>query len=362
VISAFYNLFRHFVFHISKRVRCRRYVSILMVHGVTDDDINADWVPLRPRLGIRRLEDYLLMLSRHYQFVSLHDAVDMISAKAPISPFPLVITFDDGYRNNVQLALPVLKRFNITPTIFLATGHNSRRKPFWFDRLDYALQHSDVAGRTFSVGGKSIVFRSNHRSHLSQGYKSLRSAAKGVMRPDLEMVRELEELVDRLENESGRGLSDIFEKDFWASVLSWDEIKEAANHGVSFGSHTVDHVRLALVDDVSVRYQLSESKKVVEKYTGRPCFNLCYPSGSFDQRIMKIAGETGYRAAVTTLPGLNRTGDDPMSLRRINFPEQEPIGDLLGNLAGWGGFNSMLKVPKDLFLEKQAFQENILGD
>jgi len=362
VISAINNLCRHFVFHMSKRVRRGRYLSILMVHGVTDDSIDAEWVPLRPRLGIQCLEQYLVMLSRHYQFVSLHEAVEMVTRKASISPFPLVITFDDGYRNNLEVALPVLKQFNVSPTIFLATGHNSRRMPFWFDRLDYALQHSDIAGRKLSVGGKTIIFRSNNRFDLYRGYKALRVAAKELMRPDSEIIREIEQLTDRLEMESGKSLVNIFERDKWSSVLTWEEIKLAASDGVEFGSHTVDHVRLALCDAESVRFQLEESRKIVQQYTGRPCRYLCYPYGSFDRRIMKVARDVGYEAAVTTLPGLNRIGDDPMGLRRINFPVQGQKGYLLGNLANWRGFKSMFHLSKDWILQRQRYQKNILGD
>lgn len=327
-----------------------------------DERLESAWRPLRERLGRQHLENYLLRLSRYYQFISMHEAVEIIAGGRSTKNYPLAITFDDGYRNNLEIALPVLKRFNVSPTIFVATGHHSQRKPFWFDRLDYAIQNTDVAGRTFRIGGRDIFFASNQRADLSRGYKSMRSAAKEMMRPDSEMIMELEKLADNFEAECGKSLNDIYEKDPWSSLLTWEEIEKASQDGITFGSHTVDHVRLGLADEETIRHQLEESRKTIEKYTNTPCRYLCYPSGSFSKSVISAATMAGYQAAVTTLPGLNRTGGDLMSLRRIHFPERGAFLDFLGSLGGWHGFRPMASSAKHLFLAGRGTQVNITGD
>ena len=85
-------------------------------------------------------------------FVSLGDAVEMLAGRKPLVPYSLVLTFDDGYRNNITHALPLLRRNQVPATIYLATGHVEERRPFSFDRLDYALQHAAPADAAQAVG------------------------------------------------------------------------------------------------------------------------------------------------------------------------------------------------------------------
>jgi peptidoglycan/xylan/chitin deacetylase (PgdA/CDA1 family) len=299
-----------------------------MVHGVMDEKIRTDWVPLRPQMSRSGFENVIKRLSKYYRFVSMDEAVDMLAGRKPVIPRTLVMTFDDGYRNQVKHALPILQRYKVPAMVFLATGHVDNRKPFWFDRLDYALQHAELSGKRIKVGCESIEFRSNDRDEVRRSYKRLRTAGKRVRRDDLEFTEEMEKICARLEIESGKRIHDIFEEDDWSSVLTWEEIREAAMEGVSFGSHTVDHVRLGLVGEKAAREQMLRSKNKIEEESGRPCRFLCYPNGSFNSRSAKIARECGYEAGVSTLPGLNTVGEDLMALRRISLDEQT-AGNLL---------------------------------
>jgi peptidoglycan/xylan/chitin deacetylase (PgdA/CDA1 family) len=316
------------------RFRLRNTITILMLHGVMDMGVSTKWKPLRPQIDCRHLDASLRILSRQYRFASFEEAVDMVAGRIPVQPYTLALTFDDGYRNNLKFALPILRRYGIPATFFLATGHIEHRKPYWFDRLDFALQHADVARRDFNIGEKVVMFNSNERKELRRAYKVLRDIAKGLVRLDMKMIEELEEMAAVLEAESRQSLSQIFEDDDWSSLLTWDEVRVAAAEGVSFGSHTVDHIRLGLVCDDMVRDQLSKSKEMIEKHSGRPCRYLCYPSGSFSRRVMEIARECGYEAAVTTIPGTNPVTGDSMSLRRIHLPSNERSIEMFAAISG----------------------------
>ena len=314
--------------------KLRHEITMLMIHGVMDHGVPVQWKPLRSQIDCRQLDSSIRILSKQYHLASLEEAVDMVAGRTPVQPHTLVLTFDDGYRNNLKYALPILQRHGVPATFFIATGHIEKRKPYWFDRLDFAIQHADVAGRKFNIGDKVVSFRSNERNELRQTYKSLRDTAKGIVRSDFEMISELEDLAALLESESGQSLSRIFEDDDWSSLLTWDQVRAASTTGVSFGSHTVDHIRLGLVSDDIVRDQLLRSKEMIEKHTGRPCRYLCYPSGSFSRRVMEIARECGYEAAVTTIAGTNPIGEDLMSLRRIHLPSNGGAFVLFAALSG----------------------------
>jgi peptidoglycan/xylan/chitin deacetylase (PgdA/CDA1 family) len=340
-----------------------REVVFLMIHGVSDKREKESWEPLRPRIDVKRLEGIVSFLSKYYQFVSLDEGLDIMSGRKVSNKNSMVLTFDDGYRNNVQFALPVLKRHKIVPTIYLVTGQIERRQPFWFDRLDYALQQVDVSGRKFEVRGKVIRIRSNKRKDLQTGYRQLREAAKQVPRGESNLVAEMEQLADSLESESGRCLGDFFEKDHHSALLNWQEIEKAGEDGAVFGSHTVNHLRLGLADEQSIYYQLHQSRETIEAHTGRPCIHLCYPSGSFNDQAVNIARKLNYESAVTTVPGLNWVGEtDLLRLRRIYLPEIGSLSDMLRLLSGLNGLKFKRGKTVELGDARIPVLENPLGD
>jgi peptidoglycan/xylan/chitin deacetylase (PgdA/CDA1 family) len=314
----------------------RHRVVILTAHGVMDAEDSPPWVPLRPQLSRRRLDDCLRILSRHYRFVSLGEAVDMLAGRAPVRPYSLVLTFDDGYRNNFKHALPILRRHGVPATFFLATGHIEHRRPFWFDRLDYALQQLPPGTHELRVGPRTIRVDATDRAARRASYKRLRDEAKALVRHDLEMLREMEALAECLEAQSGRRLAHVFEHDDWTATLTWDEIRAAAGNDVAFGSHTVDHVRLSFVDAETMDDQLRRSKQAIEAETGRPCRYFCYPNGSFDRQAAETVRACGYEAAVTTQEGSNRPGCDLMALRRVDLSPSRDLTQTLLDVAGLG--------------------------
>jgi peptidoglycan/xylan/chitin deacetylase (PgdA/CDA1 family) len=298
----------------------RRQIVILMVHGVMDDHDKMSWKPLRPRLSPARLEEYLKVLSRRYRFVSLMDAVDMLEGRRPLQPYSMVLTFDDGYRNNFTHALPILRRYHAPATFFVPTGFLNSPRPFWFDRMGYVLQQAKVGDREVRIG--SLVMRIDGRSGetLQESFRRFRRAAKKQNMPDAEFLRDMEGLAAQLESESGHALADIQQDDDWSAILTWEQARQAGQNGVTIGSHTVDHVRLGFEGSDTARTQLSLSKRDIETHAGTPCLSLCYPDGNYTVETTALARECGYRCAVTTEEGLNSVGADLMTLRRIGLP------------------------------------------
>ena len=303
------------------RLLDRNAVGILMMHGIMDLTKPKDWVPLRMPIAIQQLEASLKILSRYFQFISLDEAVDMLAGIKPVKAHSMALTLDDGYRNQLAYAIPILKKFNAPATIFVVTENTENRKPFWYDRLDYVLQHCESDGCDITVGESTIRFRSRTRVELQRSYARLRSAAKIQKILDSQMIAQMELLADRLEETCGKRLADIFENDEWTTLLTWEEIRKAArDKEIVFGSHSINHRRVGLADEAEVQYQLEHSKKTIERYTGLECRYFCYPSGSFNRRAAKLVEKCGYRAAVTTLPGFNPKGSDLFTLKRIHLP------------------------------------------
>ena len=315
--------------------RHRRAVLILTVHGVVDETApSGTWRPLRRRVTAAWLDACLTVLKSTYTFVPLEDAVDMLAGRRPLVSYAMALTFDDGYRTQVTAVAPVLRRHGVPAMVFVSTGPVVSRTPFWFDRLDYALQHSVHGTRDEIVGGQPLTIDGTDRVRLAASYAELRLLAKAPPRDDREMNHELDRLAERLERESGRELSTVFETDPWSSLLTVDEIRRT-EAPMTFGSHTVDHWRVHRLDRDAVVSQLAESKADLETWTGRPCRVFCYPDGGVSAEAADLVRACGYDAAVTADHGVNRAGADLMCLRRIDLPASGSVAELLAEVSGF---------------------------
>ena len=104
--------------------------------------------------------------------------------------------------------------------------------------------------------------------------------------------------------------------------MTWDQVRALAQDGVQIGSHTMSHVYLPLLPHEKLRYELAESKRVLEQSLGRPIWWLSYPVGGFTPEIQLLAREAGYRAACTTNRGTSKATQDPFAMRRIKMTER----------------------------------------
>lgn len=312
----------------------RRSLLILTVHGVTASQVSAQWEPLRPRLDLADLDAALALLSRAYRFVPLQQAVDMITGRRPLLQRSAVLTFDDGYATQVSDTAAVLTRHAVPATVFVCTGNAESRVPLWFDRLDFALQQVRFEQRPVAIGNGTVTLDGSSRERLAHSYGELRRAAKAVARDDREMVAELDRLSAQLEQESGRRLLDGFESDPWSRLLTPDEIASSPSL-FTFGSHTVDHLRAQRLPEAVLRDQLSRSGQALARWAGgRRSGVFCYPDGGVSARAAELVRSCGYDGAVTTEPGLNTAGDDPMWLRRIDLPLGQRGLPLLATVSG----------------------------
>lgn len=322
----------------------RKRVVILTIHGVMDERDEPSWQPLRPRLSRDKLDEYLRVLSKRYHFVSLMDAVDMLQGRRPMRTYSLVLTFDDGYRNNLTHAVPILQRYNAPAIFFVPTGFLDKPRPFWFDRLDYALQRAQLGCREVRIGSFTTHIEGGTKEALRESFKRMRRTAKKQQMSDHDFLREMEQLAVQLEAESGWALSDVQNDDNWSAIITWEQIGKIKDDSVTIGSHTVDHVRLGLVDAEDARDQLSRSKRDIEIHTGKPCTCVAYPVGSYSEETIELAKESGYACGVTTDEGFNRMGDDVLKLRRIALPVSVGRSELLAGLCGVFGLLSRMKA------------------
>ena len=264
----------------------------------------------------------------------MDDAVGILKGEKPPVECGIVMTMDDGYKSNLSDALPVFRKYDAHMTIFLPVTNVENRIPMWFDRLDYILQMDDKENREFDVGNKKFIFSGNRREDLAASYAGFRGLIKKEYTNEGAFHSKIDEIISHYERSSGKSLANIFEEDPWSALLNWEEINGFRGEDVQFGSHTMDHYRVDRLKEDALRYQMDESKKIIEKKTGNPCNYIAYPNGDCSESARNVAMESGYLAGLTTIEGINKIGCDTMMLKRIPLPWTSDETELLAYVSG----------------------------
>ena len=305
-------------------------ITIVTMHGVMAPHADMLWHPLRDQLSPQALERTIRVLSKHYTFISLAQAKAILVGDEPGVKNGLVFTLDDGYWNNLSYAGQVFKKYAIKPTIFVATKNIDECSPFWFDRLDYALQQLSGDRYTVILHNKRFIFNTQSRRKLQLSYAKFRMICKASFTYDAEMRTYLDQIALQIEAATGKALANIIGQDDWTRLANWQQLAASSNNGeFDIGSHTVDHIRIALTSYEECLTQLSDSKIKIEQHLAMPCRYFSYPDGSFNARCTKMVANAGYELAVTVENGLNATGDNLMTLKRFSLPTHDSDSDIL---------------------------------
>lgn len=264
------------------------------------------------------LRRHLLYLRRHYRILHLEEALKELYAskrtkQALDQRTPLVLTFDDGYRDNYTHAFALARELQVPITIFLVPGYVESGDHFWWfeaERLTHQTQVDKV-----TVEGHTY-----HLKHVEDS-KLLARAIDAYLRGTTS-VAEREAFLASMREALAVPASCVTDKEMAALPLTWIQIREMEESGwVSFGAHTMHHPMLAkLTDPTEVRREVSECRALLEQRLGHVIRMFAYPFGQPEEVgdvAPKAAQEAGYEWVLTTVHGINTPQSDPHQLRRI---------------------------------------------
>jgi peptidoglycan/xylan/chitin deacetylase (PgdA/CDA1 family) len=222
----------------------------------------------------------------------------------------VVVTFDDGYLNNLDVVKPLLERFEIPATLFVVSA--ARGREFWWDELS-RLMHPDrrwesAPRLTVEPGAEPWVppAEVDRREAAVMLARRLRALPAGRIR---EVLCDLRRQVSRDDGSATH------------RCMNDDELRRIASGGlVEIGSHTCDHPPLAGRPEAEQRREVAESKASLEASTGSEVRSFSYPNGSRDALTRALVREAGYGSACGSVPDVVRQGSDPFDLPRFWLP------------------------------------------
>jgi peptidoglycan/xylan/chitin deacetylase (PgdA/CDA1 family) len=279
-------------------------VAILTYHRVVPPDELADhWI----QPGMYVLHD---VFARHMEF--LRDQFHVISMLELMERWRhsdwdhkaqyCVVTFDDGWLDNYRYAYPILRKFEISATIFLPTDFVGTHEWFWPEKVAYCVKGM-TAGEEVCRKGVAILKKyidiGQHPARLACGSEDAgRDFADQVIEHCKSLGQEtISELIETVCRELA--ISPPRER----CILNWDEVAQMAQGGVSFGSHSRSHRILTQLSLDDVREELKGSQQVLKSRIKSYVPVLCYPNGNTNSKIEAVAKDCGYSAAVGVRPG-----------------------------------------------------------
>ena len=278
--------------HRAARSAARGRGVILTFHRVRPERPATGYAPNRALEITPQFLDLALDVVRRegFELVSLGEARRRL-VEGEGAPFA-ALTFDDGYRDTLDEALPVLEQRRAPFTVYCATGFIERTARLWWLELEEAIRRLD----TVDIGTARLAARTpaEKSAAFDRIYWLLRARSEPTL---LETIGDLA----RRAGVDSETLSD-------GLFMDWSEVIQLSRHPLAtIGAHSVTHRRLAHWSEGEARAEMAASKAMLEARLGIEVNTFAYPVGdptSAGSREFYLARELGFATAVTTRPGM----------------------------------------------------------
>ncbi len=224
-------------------------------------------------------ESFLQYVRDHFNIISIED---LYCGNFKPDDFNLVITFDDGYLNNFELARPLLEKYGVPASFFITPVHDEADY-LWPDLIDLVSYHSsrssiDFLGRTFQRAGNN---------QFRDGRLTLKEFCK---QQSFEALQELiETLAKDWQKVRNAGL------DIYWKLMQPEHILSLSRHPLfSIGTHGLRHTNLVEITREQSLYEMKESKRILEDICSKRITDFAPPFGAYDERIIQQAKSIGY--------------------------------------------------------------------
>lgn len=282
-------------------------------HRVTGDD-EGYLEGLRPEW----LDAHLAYLTRHYEVLSLDRLLRCYEERQPVPARSVVLTFDDGFRDNLLHGLPVLKKHGVPATVFVVTGCAASGQLPWPQRLGCLFQQTPRSMLAVRLGGNGTP-----PEEFPLGTAAERRRA--YVRVKEFLTRQPREVRESWIARLGRELGVEPPRD---RMLSWDDLQELRAAGWEIGAHTFSHPWLARIPVAEAREELERCREDLRRQLGieRPAF--CFPAGSYSAELQALVKQLGFRSAFQPNPPhrVNTLENShPFALGRLGLPNAPAV-------------------------------------
>lgn len=282
-------------------------LSILIYHRVLPE---ADFMrPNEPTVDI--FNWHIQLISKFFSPLGLAEALDLME-KGTLPENAICVTFDDGYADNEQHALPILQKWKVPATVFVSTGFLNGGR-MWNDTVVEALRHMDKEICLLSVGMDTYKTKTNDQK-CEAAYDIITHIKH--MEPDERL-----NITKHIASKCPKALPDDL-------MLNNEALLNLVKAGIEIGGHTVNHPILANLPYTEALKEIEEGKKTVESIISKKVRYFAYPNGKPNQDYYleqsDIVKKLGFEAALSTEWGVSSYDSDIFQLARFTPWDKTP--------------------------------------
>jgi peptidoglycan/xylan/chitin deacetylase (PgdA/CDA1 family) len=298
---------------------------VLNYHGVASDEQCRD-----PRLygnvmGISEFSRQMEELARRFHPIGFSELQRWRAGAYSLPPRAVLVTFDDGYRNNLSYAMPVLERYGIPAIIHVSTGYIGQRRLLWPDEVYLRVLSWPERAIPMPTPCKDLPYpgeaaaRANLANHIRESCKRL-------------SVARLTEYLDALrKHELPDGSDELY------GFLSWDDVRTLKERGFTIGGHTVEHFVLTQLTSTQLRREVVDCKQAIEQQLSGNCACFAYPNGGaadISRQVVQEVRQAGYEIAFTVTGRPSAIDADSLLIDRVYVPAGISMAEFRSRMSG----------------------------
>lgn len=206
----------------------------------------------------------------------------------------MFITFDDGYKDNYDIALPILKKYKAAVVFFITTNFIGSNNWLWHDQVRYLV----------AIGKINVDEAEYQLKRMNQDFP-----VDGAFKNKVET---------------------LFQKAPRRLMMNWGEVKQLASNGFLIGAHTANHKVLSSLDKNEQQDEIERSLNAINQNLSIQSVHFAFPNGLYNQSTLDTLSSNKIKYAYTTISGFNQTkNNSKMRLKRIGINASDTIGVIL---------------------------------
>ncbi len=323
------SLNKEYFFGAAIRKVCRNRLSVINYHRIIDpENLNTNSDHTLVSASTAQFAEQMEFVGRYFNVISNDQLLDWLSGDDILPDFPLLITFDDGYLDNYQFALPILKQHNFPAILFVASDCIESTQPFYWDLMAYCFNHTQKTQLKLPL-----------LDHYAWSNEAQRNQQKRQLQLDLKQLPEIKKLqiVEQLPDV----LDVAVPADAFTSLyLNWDQVRALKDSNVAIGGHTKSHPILSKISLTEARLEVADSKALIESELDQPLRAFAYPNGQyndFNKDLESLLKEVGFEAAFSLIPGptsFYEVKQNSYAIRRIYMNQKDSLTRFTAKLIG----------------------------
>ena len=290
------------LYFISGLIKKKKILAIFTFHRIINPERTNDFY-LNYDKGIDKntYELHIKAIIKYFRVINQDDFLDILLGHKDVDEHSAMITFDDADADFIPHALPILQKYNCPSVIFAPTDYIGTDKRFWHLKVSNLFKKLDE--------NKWKEIQSMCGSFPDSIAEIITSASVSNDQQKAEICQVIVNALDRLKQNVIDSVISEMEKvagseyTLGIKCMDWNELREIQKSNVVVESHSAEHQKLAQQTLDKIKQELSVSKNVLERKLDCNIKTICYPAGSFNADVLRMAKETKYIAGYTTIPG-----------------------------------------------------------